>query len=188
MVELESKYQLLGEQQEAITKLVEEKIEIVHRSSIDITDILYRYQILFKRIEVLRALKVGTELSLQDRNLKLNSNQSDAALFYLSILNNEEYKIDWHMFCEVPCRRIINYASWSIMVMFKIYRDRIIEPLIPLYPELKKYLEETKIWLDQAINQIDGRITIIIPGKIKIAKDETYINDRKLILGSEEKK
>lgn len=157
--------------------LFEEKIEISCLSSVDISAILYKYQTLFERIEILRALNISTELLLRNKNLKLNNNQKEAALLFFSIINNEknneENRLNWHLFCELPRKRIINYEPWSIMVSFKIYKDLIVEPLILFYPDLKEYLEETKIWLDQAIDEIERRITIIIPGKIKILKDDT---------------
>lgn len=164
-------------------RLFEKVIEVPFHSSIDITDIFYKYQKLFERIEILRALNISVKLLLQDKNIKLNSNQKEAALFYLSIINNKEYQLDWYLFCELPRTKIINYEPWSVMVTFKIYRDRIVEPLILLYPDLNEYLMETKKCLNQVIDEIERRITIIIPGKIKIAKDEEYIFDKNLILG-----
>ncbi len=183
MLNLESKEKSGREQLESLDRLLEEKIEIRHRSSIDITDILSYYQILFERMEVLRALNIGTELALRDSNLTFDNHPKEAVLHYLDILNDHDYRIDYHIFCELPRKKIINYDPWSTMVTFRIYRDRIVEPLILLYPDLKEYLEDTKRLLTQAIDEIENRITIVIPGKIKIEKEGSDGHNKKLILG-----
>lgn len=164
--------------------LVKDKIEMPYHCSIDITDILYKYQILFKRIEVLRGLNSSISLLFNKRELLLTDKEKEAALLYLNIVENENYKADYHIFCEVPYKKI-NWNAWSIMVSFKIYRDRVAKPLMLLYPDLRKYLEETILLLNQAISEIDKRITIVIPRKIITLKDDTYNFDNKLILEKE---
>lgn len=161
--------------------LVEDKIEMPYNCSIDITDILYKYQTLFKRIEVLRGLNGSIRLLLQKRNLLLSDSEKEAALFYLSIIDNEDYKVDFHIFCELPYQKI-SWNARSIMTQFLIYRDRVVKPLMLLYPDLNEYLKETELLLNQAINEIDRRITIIIPGKISTVKDDIYSFDNRLTL------
>lgn len=161
--------------------LVEEKIEISRKYLVDINDIIYKYQVLFERIEILRAINVSTKLLLRSRNLKFNNKQREAALAYLSILENKDYRIDFHMFCELPRSKIMKNDPWGIMVEFKIYRDRVLKPAKRLYPDLKEYLSE-KLLLNEVISQIDRKITILIPGKIRIAKEDISVSDKKIIL------
>lgn len=160
--------------------LLEETIEISHNCLVDISDVLYRYQVLFERIEVLRALNITAKLLFQKKCFRLDNKQKEALLFYMSFLNDKDYQLDFHMFCELPRKKVIHYNPWSIMVAFKIYRDRVVEPAKRLYPDFKKYLEDTEVLLNQAIDQIEKRITIIIPGRIKIAKNSIF--DKKIIL------
>lgn len=121
--------------------LLEETIEIKNRNLVDITDILYKYQTLFKRMEILRTLNITTKLFLHSRSFKLDTRQKEAALAYMDILDNPDYQIDFHMFCELPRKKFMKYDPWEIMVQLEIYRDRVIQPAKALYPEFKKFIE-----------------------------------------------
>lgn len=173
--------------------VVEQKLDLNphYRKFMDITDILYKYQTLYARIEVLRALNITVRLLEKNEEIKNDKEKYKALLIYLSILNNIDYKIDFHVFCEAS-RKITVYKNgdmvvptndpWYKMIESIIYRDRVIQPAKQLYPEFKKYLEDTEILLNKAITEIENRITIIIPGRIQKAEPINPLCNKKEIL------
>lgn len=154
--------------------LVEKQIKLSLKS-IDITDILYEYRILFERIKVLKALHMSAKLLLLGNSPKLkfyNEQQKEAARYYLRILNDIEDQIDYMICCEVPYEKVSPfgtcYDAYNIMLTFHFCRDRIVQPARMLYPDLKSYLDEMENLLNEAITKIESRFVMIIPGKITL--------------------
>lgn len=108
--------------------------------------------------------------------------EEEALMNYLLILDNPNKQLDFHLFCKLPSEGVMKYRPWEIMVEFKIYRDRVIKPAKKLYPEFLEFLENTEILLNEAITQIENRITILIPGKIQLPKKSTEIPRKTEIL------
>ena len=200
--------------------LVEKEI-CISQHGVDIIDILYKYQNIYKRIKILKVLNANVRFleSLNKKKIKESTraeereawkkyclmlleedNQIDYKLpmkqtktlfttekeetlqAYLSILDNPDNQLDFHLFCKLPSERLMEYRPWEIMVEFKIYRDRVIKPAKKLYPEFLEFLEDTEILLNEAITQIENRITILIPGKIKLPKKSTKLPSKTEIL------
>ncbi len=145
-------------------------------------DVLLNGKELFKQLEILYGLMISAKLlRCNKKALKSMKFEQRQILDYVvnQVFNrNSDYYWDFYMFCQAKSVANILFNPRTLVTMFCIYRDGILQYLKMIYPDLENFLENTENLINQTIEEIEMKTVIIIPGKVKIVeKQSTYRDD-----------